>query len=202
MFLGLTYTRIVYLITGRASWSVESTLKDSHTDYFATKLSGAGLGGSNEDEKLWRHHDRREVVLHQIMLAKFWDLNKGPSFPFFTFGRLYQNLLPPKAAPLSQTPLSLFDFSLWILFDAWDEDWIEVLAGDDVDWIGVDRYGTPVKSFRSSTRGNDSRVQNGKACRQCLHSYLCSNRPDYLVNYSWRMEPQWDICLVPSAQRH
>ena len=71
MFLGLIYTRIVYFITGRASWSVESTLKDSPTDQFATELSDADRDAFKVFHLRLNRLARPEVVLPRIMRTKF-----------------------------------------------------------------------------------------------------------------------------------
>lgn len=58
------------------------------------------------------------------------------SFPFFTLGRLYSK---PTSSENSPTiidfivAVGLADFSLWAIFDVWDEDWIEAKEGDEVD---------------------------------------------------------------------
>lgn len=47
-----------------------------------------------------------------------------------------------------------------------NEDWIEAEEGDDVDWVGLERYETPLKPLRTSTGGKlpglDGRVQMAK----------------------------------------
>lgn len=62
--------------------------------------------------------------------------------------------------------VSLCDLSLWAIFDAWHENWKEAEEGDDVDWVGLERYETPLKLLRSSTWGKlpglDGRVQMAK----------------------------------------
>lgn len=83
--------------------------------------------------------------------------------------------------------VSLCDFSLWAIFDAgWDEEWIEAEEGDEVGWVGVERYETPLQPLRSSTwwgklLGLDSRVQIAKLARkQCIHSCLL-RKPNLLT---------------------
>lgn len=76
------------------------------------------------------------------------------SFPFFTLGRLYSKLTSFENSPTMTdfiVAVSLADFSLWAIFDAWDEDWIEVEEGDEVDWIEMDRHETPLKPLWSNT---------------------------------------------------
>ncbi|MCJ1349572.1 hypothetical protein MMC31_007813, partial [Peltigera leucophlebia] len=97
--------------------------------------------------------------------AKF-DLLNGPkrdsasdfvmSLPFFTFGRLYSKPTSSESYPTITdfiVAVSLADCSLWAIYDAWDEDWIEAEEGDEVDWIGEERFETPLKPLRSNTWG-------------------------------------------------
>ncbi len=91
------------------------------------------------------------------------------SFPFFTLGRLCSNPTSSGVRPAITdhiVAVSLGDFSLWAIFDAWDEEWVEAEEGDEVDWVGVERYETPLKPLRSSTWGKlpglDSKVQIAK----------------------------------------
>lgn len=75
------------------------------------------------------------------------------SFPFFTLGRLYSKPASSENLPTVTdfiVAISLADYSLWAIYDAWDEDWIEAEEGDEADWIGEERHETPLKPFWSS----------------------------------------------------
>lgn len=91
------------------------------------------------------------------------------SFPFFTLGRLCSKPTSSGVRPTITdyiVAVNLYDFSLWAIFDAWDEEWIEAEEGDEADWAGVERYETPLKPLRSNTWGKlpglDSNVQIAK----------------------------------------
>lgn len=78
------------------------------------------------------------------------------SFPFYTLGRLYSKPIFSESRPTVTNfiaAVSLADCSLWAIYNAWDEDWIEAEAGDEVDWIGVERHETPLKPLWSETWG-------------------------------------------------
>lgn len=76
------------------------------------------------------------------------------SFPFFTLGRLYSKPTSSENCPTMTDfiiAVSLADFSLWAIFDAWHEDWVEAEEGDEVDWIGIERHETPLKPLWSNS---------------------------------------------------
>lgn len=78
------------------------------------------------------------------------------SFPFFTFGRLCSKNTSSESYPIITdfiVAVSLADCSLWAIYGAWDEDWIEPEEGDDVDGMGEERFETPLKSLWSNTWG-------------------------------------------------
>ena len=122
------------------------------------------------------------------------------SFSFFTFGRLYSK---PTSSESRATitdytvAVSLCDFSLWAIFDAWDEDWIEAEEGDEVDRIGVDRYETPVKPLRSSTwgtlPGTDGRVLMAKLANN-VYSHVYAPTAQII----WNIAPEeWSPNEIP-----
>ena len=114
------------------------------------------------------------------------------SFPFFTLGRLYSKPTSSESRAIITDyilGISMCDFSLWAIFDAWDEDWIEAVEGDEVDWIGVDRYKTPVKPLRSSAwrtlPGTDGRVQMPKLANNVYsHVYAPTTQ------ITWNIAPE------------
>lgn len=76
------------------------------------------------------------------------------SFPFFALGILYSKPASSETLPAITdfiVAVSLANFSLWAIFDAWDEGWIEAEGGDKTDWIGEEHHETPWKPFWSST---------------------------------------------------
>lgn len=91
------------------------------------------------------------------------------SFPFYTFGRLYSKSTSSESHPTITdfiAAVSLADYSLWAIYDAWDEDWTEAETGDEVDWSGVERHETPLEPLWSNTWGKlpgiDGRVRMAK----------------------------------------
>ena len=88
------------------------------------------------------------------------------SFPFFTLTRLYMKPASSENLPTITdfiVAVSLADFSLWAIFDAWGEDCIEAKEGDEADWIGEEGPEMPLKPLWSSTwatlPGLDGRVR-------------------------------------------
>lgn len=120
--------------------------------------------------------------------------NSVISFRFFTLGRLY---LKPTSSENSPTitdfivAVGLADFSLWAIFDVWDEDWIEAEEGDKVDWIGKDRHKTPLKPLWSNTwrklPGLDGKVRMAKLANS-VYTHVFA--PTEQVNWT-NTEGQW-----------
>ena len=122
------------------------------------------------------------------------------SFPFFTLGRLYSK---PTSSESRATitdyifAVSLCDFSLWAIFDAWDEDWIEAVEGDEVDWIGVDRYETPVKPLRSSAWGTLPGI-HGRVHMVKLANNVYSHVYAPTTQITWNVAPEeWNPNEIP-----
>ena len=129
-----------------------------------------------------------------------FDLLNGPerdstsafvmSFPFFTFGRLYSKPTSSESYPTITdfiVAVSLADCSLWAIYDAWDEDWIEAEEGDEVDWIGVERFETPLKPLRSNTWGKlpglDGRFRMAKLAESVYtHVFAASERINWTID--------------------
>ena len=122
------------------------------------------------------------------------------SFPFFTLGRLYSKPTSSEGRPTITdliVAVSLCGCSLWAIFDAWDEDWIEAEEGDEADWIGVERYETPLKPLRSITWGRlpglDGRVQMVKLAK-CVYTHLFA--PTEQINWTIAGK-QWGANEIP-----
>lgn len=111
------------------------------------------------------------------------------SSPFFTLGRLYSRPTSSDSLPIVTdfiTAVSLFDFSVWAIFDAWDEDWIEAVEGDDVDWVGIERHETPLNPFWSTTWGTlpglDGGIQMAKIANSVYtHIFESSEQIDWRI---------------------
>lgn len=85
------------------------------------------------------------------------------SFPFFTLGRLYSKPASSKNRPTITdfiAAVSLADFSLWAIFDAWDGDWIEAEEGNEMNRIGEDRHETPLKIPAEKTLAGPVNISN------------------------------------------
>lgn len=141
--------------------------------------------------------------------AKFGLLNKlkcestiayAISFPFFTLGRLYSKPTSSENHPTMTdfiVAVSLADFSLWAIFDAWDEDWIAAEEGDEVDWIGIERHETPLKPLWSNNWGNlpglDGRVRMAKLANN-VYAHIFA--PTEQINWT-NTEEQWGLNEIP-----
>lgn len=122
------------------------------------------------------------------------------SFPFFTLGRLYSK---PTSSENRSTmtdfivAVSLADFSLWAIFDAWDEDWIEAEEGDEVDWIGIERHKTPLKPLWLGTWGSlpglDGKVRMAKLANN-VYTHVFA--PTEQINWT-NTEEQWGLNEIP-----
>ena len=122
------------------------------------------------------------------------------SFPFFTLGRIYSKPTSSEGRPTITdfiVAVSLCDGSLWAIFDAWDEDWIEAEEGDEVDWVGVERHETPLKPLRSITWGRlpglDGRVQMVKLANSVYtHVFAPTEQIDWTT-----ARKQWGANEIP-----
>ena len=122
------------------------------------------------------------------------------SFPFYTLGRLYSKLTSSESRPTVTdfiAAVSLADCSLWAIYDAWDEDWIEAEAGDEVDWIGVERHETPLKPLWSETWGKLPGL-NGRVLMKKLANNVYTHvfAPTEQINWTITGE-QWGPNEIP-----
>ena len=122
------------------------------------------------------------------------------SFPFFTLGRLDLKLTSSQNRPTMTdfiVAVSLADFSLWAIFDAWDEDWIDEEEIDEVDWIGMERHETPLKPLWSNDWGKlpglDGRVRMAKLANS-VYTHVFA--PTKQINWT-NTEEEWGPNEVP-----
>ena len=123
------------------------------------------------------------------------------SFPFFTFGRLFPKPTSSDSYPTDTdfiVAVSLADCSLWAIYDAWDEDWIEPEDGGEADWMGEERFETPLKPLRSNNWGKlpgiDGRVRMARLAESVYtHNFAASERIYWTIDGE-----QWGPNEIPA----